>query len=694
MNEQDRHARPAGEDGVLSFDLLYLLHILWAQRYLLVGLALIVFVPMLIWIASKPKVYEAKSTILLQNHDFNVGNYIDTKARDKIDFATLETQIKLITSTEIVRKTARALRLHYDADDRLQLGIYPDGEPIEAGGNPFDRLSYEKRMLIINNLSNDFDVSLDGRSHVINIAYRSTDPEFVSLVANTHAKAFVTYQKEQKRQDIVRLNEWIYDQILQLREESSRKSQAVQRFREESQMVKGRDTEELLYQQISDTAADLTLVQGRRAELEAQANALRNETGDGLQALMDSRLIQELKAEQSQVEQELQSLRTQYGPNHPAYIESWRRSQQIAADIRRESQNIRGSVENQLAAVKQREALLSDRLDDLKTEAAQLEDKGVDLQSLLLEEAASEKLLDSFLARFGEIKAQIELPKNNARIMSLSDVPIEPVGPRRTLLAMAAAVASGIVSAIIVLLHDLFAGKINNREYILNILKLRVIASLPRVKDPSLEFYNNRNSVYVREIRRMYLHLGKTNHPQALLVTSSEPGEGKSSVAVALATYLHGIGKRVIILDTDSLNATTIEAVPDYPPKPAATSQNMVEALKATPPIRTNEQTGVSVMSFHEYANISTDMLFSDHFPNVLNNLKDQYDFIIIDASPVERSSDAEVLASQVDHVIILTEWAKTAKRKLRQTVEAIRTFTSSYPKIVLNKVHSPAFTA
>jgi len=351
-------------------------------------------------------------------------------------------------------------------------------------------------------------------------------------------------------------------------------------------------------------------------------------------------------------------------------------------------------VENQLAAVKQREALLSDRLDDLKTEAAQLEDKGVDLQSLLLEEAASEKLLDSFLARFGEIKAQIELPKNNARIMSLSDVPIEPVGPRRKLLAMAAAVASGIVSAIIVLLHDLFAGKINNREYILNILKLRVIASLPRVKDPSLEFYNNRNSVYLREIRRMYLHLGKPNHPQALLVTSSEPGEGKSSVAVALATYLHGIGKRVIILDTDSLNATTIEAVPDYPPKPAATSQNMVEALKATPPIRTNEQTGVSVMSFHEYANISTDMLFSDHFPNVLNNLKDQYDFIIVDASPVERSSDAEVLASQVDHVIIVTEWAKTAKRKLRQTVEAIRTFTSSYPKIVLNKVHSPAFTA
>ena len=125
----------------------------------------------------------------------------------------------------------------------------------------------------------------------------------------------------------------------------------MQKFRSDSGMVLGKNSQELIYQQISDIAAQLTPIETKETDLKARLDLLTTRSDRSLTEVVESSLVQGLKSRLSQASQKLESLRADFGENHPEVIALRKEISQINDDIQKEVTNIRAAIENERTAI-------------------------------------------------------------------------------------------------------------------------------------------------------------------------------------------------------------------------------------------------------------------------------------------------------------------------------------------------------
>ena len=179
---------------------------------------------------------------------------------------------------------------------------------------------------------------------------------------NAHVATLIDYQTKSKKEQIGAVNEWLTQQIEALKADSQKKSQEMQKFRTESGIVPGKNSQELIYQQISDLTEQLVPIETEKLSLQARAEAMKSAgSKEGVPELLESSVISNLKAEASAARQDLKALGAQYGTNHPEYQAAQKRVNQVNADLGRETANIKGSAQLQLQAITKQEELLRAR---------------------------------------------------------------------------------------------------------------------------------------------------------------------------------------------------------------------------------------------------------------------------------------------------------------------------------------------
>ena len=660
-------------------DIGQIIKILYKRKFFLL---LTVLVPLFItgmYLKSKPDIYRATTSIKIDAQNFNMSEFQDVLSSVKFDKLTVPTQIEVIQSKALLRKTISAIGIALN--DNGQLIINPaKRKPLGLSGLSQDSVDYE----VIKQFNENLHVEQQSSSRIIEIYFDSQAPELAAKIVNTHAEHYrqsiITTKQEQAR----KLKDWISGQIVSLKEQNLTTSRAVQKFKSDNGMVKGLTSEDLIYEQISNVAKQLNPLATRELDLQARVELLQQGQASAIKEVIDSDLIQSLKSRESIATQHLQSLRADYGNNHPEVISAQHEVSQINADINREISNIRRSIQNELTtAVKQKE-LLNAKLQDLQHKADTFQENMITLESLQLEEAASRKLLDNFLARSEEINSQVNLERQDVSILSHADVPGEPMGSRKTVILLAVAMLSGLLALSIIFLLEIIDRGIDNRDDVKKILKLKLLGTLPKENAPLKRILSKNRSAYVEEIKRIYIHLSAMNEAQSILFTSARIGEGKSMTAISLAYYLHAIGKKVVLVDANTLtpqisSITGVRKAPGFYELLAGT-----HTLDET--ISTSE-TGVSILPAGEQNPFSSDLLVAGRFKEQIQKMKESYDFVIIDCACALEASDAEVLAALTDQTVIVTAWAKTPKKDLIKVSELMRTMSPTTPSIILNKI-------
>lgn len=670
----DRRQSPQTEVTIPS--LSEIIAILIKRRVLI---TLLLFAPILaggVYLKTKPNTYRATATVLIENQQFNLADFQDVLGDVKFDNLTVPTQVQVIASANLAQETIATLGLTLDERERVTL-VAP-ALALERLNN--EGMSYALTQAFLSNLQ----VKQQGASRVIEISYSSHDPQMAATIANGHAKQYVYSQIAVKKQQAKMLNDWIDKQIVGLREESLRKSRAVQRFRAESGMVLGRNSQELIYQQISDIAAQLTPIETKELDLKARQEMLRARDGSAMTDIVDSALVQNLKAQASAASQKLEALRSDLGENHPEIVALRKQIAQINSDLAREVGSIKISIENELKTVTKQKEMLQAKLSELQQKADVSQENQITLQSLQLEESASSKLLDSFLARSEEIKSQIDFTRPDVRIVSLADVPNNPAGSRRLVLMAMIGMFSVVFALGTVLLLELVDDGIRNREDVRRHLNLKLLGCLPREKNPIKSILEKARSPFAEEIKRLYIHLSAMPEAKTLLFTSALHDEGKSTIAISLAYYMTTIGKRVLIIDADTLSPTLAGVTM------VAQAPGFYELLSGTGQIKEvikRDKVGLSIIPQGSDVGFSSDLLLSGPFEKILSALRDHYDYILIDSAPVLLSSDGEVLSRLVDQSILVVHWSKTTMKNLKNAAHILRQFSRTTPCVILNRL-------
>lgn len=459
-------AKP-GQD--VDIDLGQLFRALWERRLRLVavtaGVAVLAFVGTRM-VAPEYK-GEAQVLIELRTPDFSERvQRTGSNADPILDDLGISSQVQVLQSTDLIKQVARDLRLS-------------EREEFDPAANT----SFFKRLLIsFGIVKNPLDVPPEERvlkafrenlqvyqvekSRVIGLNFTSRDPQLAAAVPNKMAQVYLAMQSGAKLDTDSEAARWLEPEIASLREKVREAEKKVADYRASTDLQRTGQDQTFAGQQLTNVSAELIRVQAELANANARAEAVRQALRSGgpvdtIAAVIASPTIQQLKAQEAQIKNQIADLSMSMLEGHPRIKGLRAQLAGVRDQINVETRNILKSFENEAEVARLRQSQLVAQLNRAKSASARADDQQVGLNALEREAAAQRDLLQTYLARFRE--ASSRAGKNaapaDARVISTAVVPTEVYFPKVVPIVTVAALAAFLLSAVFVMLAELFSGR-------------------------------------------------------------------------------------------------------------------------------------------------------------------------------------------------------------------------------------------
>ena len=311
------------------------------------------------------------------------------------------------------------------------------------------------------------------------------------------------------------------------------------------------------------------------------------------------------------------------------------------------------------------------------------------LNRLIAEHDTAQNQDKNFSDQLADLNLREKAHHAAARVIETAQVPTAPVRPKRIQSMIFAGLIGLFVGLCLALLQEFLDDRINTVADADRVLQLPSLGHVPALSvadahllpqmkgmDPASESYR---------VLRTNIHFATVDAPaRTLLVTSSNPGEGKTTTAANLAFAMAMDGKKVILVDTD-LRRPSLHKLLDIPAVPGLT-----DVLLGHAPLQPTEvMSGLSVLLAGSTPPNPGELLNSRKFRNLVLELTEQAEIVIFDSPPVLVAADAAILASQMDGTIIVVETGSTKKASARRTLTLLRQARAAVLGIAYNKMRS-----
>lgn len=545
------------------------------------------------------------------------------------------------------------------------------------------------------------DVELVGRSRAIKVSFTSQSPITAAAVANNLADLYLTSRLEGKFDNARKASVWLADRAAKLRQQVEEAERAAESYRGKHNLLQG-ERGTMLVEQISDLNGKMTDASMQRSEAEAnlaQVRRLAGSTVDVASAaqVLDSSLYQRLREQEVELERKEADLGQNLGSRHPAIIQLRAEKEKLQQNLQSEVAKIVRRLENQVEVTRRREAALAKDLNAMKQELAVANRAGVNLRTLERDAEANRLLLDKFMTAFMETTAQQDADSQlpDARIISSAAIPTGPSFPRKTLMVVLAFLASSLISVLLAFMREMVDAGYRSATQVEHDLGVPVLAHVPKVGKGTqkrgillAQVADQPASAYSEAVRAIFTKLLLTSPdrtPKTLLFVSSEAGEGKTSLASAVAVILARAGRKVLLLDADIRRSPIAEALG------SSSGQGLLDVLTGTATIdgtiMPGSAYGADLMLAGKFDKNYVDYLVPEKLEPLLRRLEGSYDLVVIDAPPVRILMDTQVLASIADATVLVVEWGKTRKEIVRYTTEQLLGAGAHIAGVVFSKV-------
>jgi uncharacterized protein involved in exopolysaccharide biosynthesis/Mrp family chromosome partitioning ATPase len=412
--------------------------------------------------------YQSEARILIESRSLDLAR----KATDNVqpdpgaDEAAMASQVALLQSVDLIKQVAKDLKLY----ERPEFD--PSANPsivtrilVMTGlmKNPLDVPPEER---VIKEFTQKLQVYQVEKSRVVAVLFSSKDPQLSAAIPNAMAKVYLSLQSGAKLDTTSETAKWLEPEIANLREKVRDAEAKVASYRASSDLFTTGQQSTFAEQQLNDISAEIARVRGDRATAEARAKSVRaalesGRNADTLAEVVGSQMIQRLKETQSGIEGQIADLSTQLLDGHPRIKSLRSQLDGIRSQIREETRKILASLESEASVSRLREQQLMQQLNTLKADTANSEEKQVGLKDLEREAAAQRQLLETYLARYREAASQKDMNATpaDARVISSATMPTEAYFPKILPITVVAALAGFVLSAVFVMLSELFSGR-------------------------------------------------------------------------------------------------------------------------------------------------------------------------------------------------------------------------------------------
>lgn len=551
-----------------------------------------------------------------------------------------------------------------------------------------------------------------GDSRVIQIQFTAENPKLAAGITNLMGQLFITYQLDAKLETKRVATLWLNGRIAELRQKVEDAEHKVEAYRANAGIVQGR-TSNLVSEQLSTIGTELLTAQatadGAAARLREVQGALSTRgpravlemmtaANPGVGALLQS----DITARQRQAQ-----LLSNYGPSHPAVVNSRSEVASLDAKITAEANNAVAAVRSEATVAARKVATLEESRRDLETDLGRIKSAEVQMRDLEREAEANRLLLTDYAQQLNAHE-RVAIDQPDAWVLSGAAEPSLPSGPNRKLLAAGAVIVAVALWLLLVVAAELMENGIRGSEDVRHALDAHPLGLVPVIggsmtgrRALARHVISRPASAYGESLRSLYtsltIEMQRTGGGTAVMVTSSVSAEGKSLLVASLGRMVAQQGQRVLMIDADLrrpslehlLGSTNLHT----PAEPLATDAGVAglirqDVLSGAHVITAGSLTA-SLRAMGRITHARGHALGRDELSAILAAVRHLYDLILIDTPPVAPVADSRALAPAVDQCIFVVQWNRTSPRVARFALDQLRDAGARVAGVAVTQVHS-----
>ncbi|BBP45258.1 chain-length determining protein [Thiosulfatimonas sediminis] len=565
---------------------------------------------------------------------------------------------------------------------------------------PKELTETEKLEKAVNRLLAMITVEPIKRSQLVNIHVEMVDPYTAALVANKIAEVYINRQLEMSVEATAQATEWMNGRLVELKQKLNESEQMLQDFKKDKGLIDLDGIVTVSANELSGMNANLINARAELAKIETQYVQVRDMKKEGWEkltsapAILSHPLIQGAISEEAKARSNLNELSQRYGAKHPEMRAAAAELDAARTDLEMKVNQIVATIEKQYQAAKANERALASAVWSNKSQIKKIATNEYKLNELKREVETNQALYNTFLTRLKETSATTAEMEVDFRVNVIDKAlkPLSPIKPKKSLIVAAAGfLGFAFIVGLIILFRFLNNGFKTSQE-VERTLNLPVNGIVPLVKGHSKKHRianlyssgdNKAFSEAVNTIRTSVVLSSLGNDYKKIMLTSSIPGEGKTTTALNLAFAVSAMEKTLLIeADMRRPNIAKRLGLP-------VGSAGLANVLSGSADLETAiyENDGLFVMPAGNVPPNPLELLMNDSFAQMLAVLSEQYERIIIDTPPVQAVSDSLIIGSHVNKVMYVVKSDATAKEVVKKGVGMLLQSGAPVKGIVLNQV-------
>jgi polysaccharide biosynthesis transport protein len=669
---------------IAEVDSTIIIGALWRRKWIILTYALscIILANFYVNHIAEP-IYPATATVALKEGTPHVIIDIESiVSGGPITNIGINTELEILRSRDFVETLVDSLNLINQPAINKRLQERPFYNRLIAKILSHFNMAYEERPSfispelvrsnVINSTLRAIKVSNTHETLVINITVNTTDPLLSVLMANKMAELYIENQVKAKQEALASATSFLSSRTSKLKQVFEDLKLELAEFSSNSKLItpKFLKTQEF---QLGELRKRLSEIKGRIEEKVAIHKKL--------QILMKDKNLETLVSTANDFR--LNRIISQYRKKLISFNEL---SKEIDLFMRR--------IETELEREKEQFLAVEESKDLLINQIAQQSQELIFFQQLERETEASRILYESFFTRLQEMSVQLGLETADGRLLSKA-IQMNPSSPIKSKILSLATVIGLMMGASVVIFKELRFVSFRSTNELRFSCGYGVLASVPLIpakKRKSVISYlkdkpNSEVSEAVRNLRTSIFMTDPDRAPKVIMLTSSAPGEGKTTLAFSLAQSMASLGKSVILIEADirrGVHTVDIDRKNSVPLLNLLIGDNEFKDVNYF-----NQDLGFHILTGTKSNKNAADIFASQRFYDFLKELRGHYDHIIIDTPPILAVPDARIIGANSDANIYIVKWNETTRAQVYQGLDMLSGIGVGITGLVLNQIDS-----
>jgi len=641
-----------------------------------------------IWAKFQTPQYDAVAMVHLDQHS-SISLGAAGGGEDEYNLK-MQTQIIGFQSPNIAEMTIRKLDLQK--------------HPLFGGTGPNNLDNPVQRDQLVRQFLGSLSVTQIPKSELLSIRFRSPSPALAALVVNNLVDVYFEESFAQRYRSTQEISSYLTRQMddLKLRIQNEQNELLGSEAKLGILSTSPNSQSSLLVNETTQLLSERVRIQGERYLAEAEYQNMQNHPDASVPPdIPASASLVGLQGQLSSAQAQVAALEERYGPNYPPLQQEKAQVASLTKSVEELRQKVLNGAAENLERTQKAEQSINNRLLELQKESEGKTPDTVRYEILKSQYVSDQTLYNVLLTAMGTGAIQAGMQAQELNRFTAAEVPGIKAYPNVRAVTLAGAAAGLLIAMVIVGIILLNSDTVQTVDQVEEGLPLPVLASVPEYKDDlaamrlsddvlplvTLLAPRSAGTEAYRLLRTAITLMPVSQKHRVISLSSCGPGEGKSTTALNLAVVLATQSKRVLLIDAD-LRKPTISQRLKLPASDQPGLSRFLSDVTVSPEDcvqRVPEIAGLDVIPVQEIPPFPSELLGQGRLEQLLKWSRDHYDYVLIDTPPVLLVTDALIVATHCDTLLVVVRIGVAQKRALRRIRQDLAKYPGKQTGIVVN---------